>query len=193
MGRVDTREVFLSEGKGDGVQAESLVRDPAKGGSGCRWRTSSPAVWLGPLMISRSEPQPDTEEDHGGKAFERLGIGQILDADDGAEEHPGQGADDHRPGQGPDHAPFPDIAVDTAGDGDDVEQMVGGADRGGRKMQNTDLKGQEDEGAGDPAHGGEKGNPEGHQRRQPGADLDAGDGEIHALPISCSASGSGSR
>ena len=54
---------------------------------------------------------------------------------------------------------MPDVAVNPAGNCHDVENVVGCRDGGSRVAQDTHLKGKQQEGARDAAHGGEKGHP----------------------------------
>ena len=73
--------------------------------------------------------------------LEGPGVREVIDAHHGPDEHPGQGAQHHYPGQGPDHPALLEIAVDPAGDGHDVVKLVGGADRRVGETQKTHLKG----------------------------------------------------
>ena len=74
------------------------------------------------------------------KQFEVLWVGEVFDADPCPDKHTGQGADNHRPGQRPQHPPFPDVPIDPAGYGDDVEDLIGTADRGSRVPEHAHLK-----------------------------------------------------
>lgn len=126
-------------------------------------------------------PHPDVQQDEGCEQFEVPGVRQIRDADDGADKHPGEGADHHGPGERPDHAAFPVIAVNPARNGDDVEKLVGCADRGACVAEKGHLERQKKECAGYPAHGGEKGNEKGDQQGDGRVDLDAGYRKQHVI------------
>ena len=91
------------------------------------------------------ETDANINEDDGCKAFKSCRVGQVFDSDDRADKYPWQSTDDNRPGQRPYHSFFFYIPVNTARYGNNVEQMVGCADRRSGKTQNTDLKGQEHE------------------------------------------------
>lgn len=67
--------------------------------------------------------------------------------------------------RGPKHAAFSDVAVNPAGNGHDVEDVVGCRDGGSGVTQYAHLKGKQQEGARDAAHEGEKGHPKCREKR----------------------------
>jgi len=62
---------------------------------------------------------------------------KVLDPADGSNEHTRQGAQNDCPGEGPGRTSFSDITIDTAGDGYNIEDEIGGTDCGAGKAENT--------------------------------------------------------
>jgi hypothetical protein len=104
------------------------------------------------LQQRTDHDKTDVEQNEPGKDLEMGWIGKILDPQDNSDQDAGYGPGDNHPGQGPDHTTFTDKTVDPAGYGNDIEQMVGGADRRSDKAQYAHLKRQQQVGAGHAAH-----------------------------------------
>ena len=141
------------------------------------------------FSASRKSRSSEVEQHEPHEQLEVAWVGEVDDAHPRAEEHSGERADDHRPGERPDHAPLANVAVHAARDRHDVEELVRGADRGRGVAEEAHLERQQQERAGDPAHGGEEGDDQGDERRKPEGGVDPGYREVHAC--SCAAAGDG--
>ena len=82
-----------------------------------------------------------------GETFVMPWIREPVDAHDSSDQNTGEGADDHDSGQGPYHAPFPPVAVNPAGNGHNIEHLVGGAHRRMGVVQKGHLKRQQQKSA----------------------------------------------
>lgn len=123
--------------------------------------------------------QTDAQKYQSHKELEGPDLRQPVDADEPSGHHPGHGPGDDDPREGPQKPPFPAIAEDAAGAGENVVKLIGGAHRGIGVAEKRHLEGQQQKAPGQAAHRRKKGDGEGHQRRHEGGNFDFGGGKIH--------------
>ena len=73
--------------------------------------------------------KPDIEQDSSGKELEIVRIRKIGHSQDSTNKKSRQSASHYYPSQRPNHSAFLTVALNTAGDGYDIEQLIGNADR----------------------------------------------------------------
>src|SRR3989338_7411464 len=127
------------------------------------------------------QPAAEIEQYQADEELEILGIGEIAHARYRTDEDSRQRPQDDDPRQGPDHAPFAGVPPHAAGNCHYVEQVVSGAHCRAVKTEDADLKRQQQKGARHAAHGGKQRDRKSHDRRNPWADLNTGDGKIHGI------------
>ena len=118
------------------------------------------------------------QQHHGGEYFEAGRVSQPFQPDKGSDEHARQTAQHGACRQRRQQAPFAVVAPYAAGGGNDVEKMIGGADRGGCVAERN-LQRKQKKGPGNSAHAREKGNSKGRQGRKKRKKADFGRGKVH--------------
>ena len=120
----------------------------------------------------------EDQQDGGDEGLEALPLRQGMGPQPGPRQGPRRPAGGDHQGQGPEQAALALIAPHAAGDGDQVEDQVGGTGRGAGEAKQAHLQEYQGEGSGDPEHAGEKADARGQQGREPEPGLNPGDGEL---------------
>jgi hypothetical protein len=151
-------------------------------------QSSGRLIRLGLLRIPRAhqvikEASSHREKHEAHEDLEPLRVRKNADPEKISGKNSRHGAGDDDRGQGPvhpalphiAHPALPHIAQKAAGDAHDVIDEVRGAHRGADVSENAHLKGKDEEGPGEPAHGGEEGDRERDEGGHEEVALHAGD------------------
>jgi hypothetical protein len=142
------------------AQAELQVKEARS--DPLQQQSSGHRIRLGLLRIPRAEhvikeASSHREEHEAHEDLEPLRVRKNPDPEKISREDSRHGARGDDRGQGPVHPALPHVTQKAAGDAHDVVDEVRGAHRGADVSENAHLKGKDEEGPGEPAHGGEEG------------------------------------